>query len=61
MFALFGGAVRAVQWMWLAVALSFAFYIPVVVGANKKPELGMLMLPKSCAYVWIVAMLLALL
>ncbi|MCE5236229.1 MAG: hypothetical protein ABFC62_02935 [Clostridiaceae bacterium] len=44
------------SWMWLAVLLSFAFYLPVVLWAEKRPALGMLMLPKTCAYVWIIAM-----
>lgn len=60
LYAVYGAGVPAVRYMWLAVALSFAFYLPVVTGAQKNPRLGMLMLPKSCAYVWIVAMLLAL-
>ena len=42
--------------MWLAILLSFAFYLPVVLFAEKRPALGMLMLPKSCAYVWIIVM-----
>lgn len=46
----------AVQWMWLAIILSFGFYLPVVFGAKRNPKLGMLMLPKSCSYIWIVAM-----
>ncbi len=45
---------RAFRFMWLAVALSFAFYIPVVLGADAVSALGMLMIPKTCAYVWIV-------
>ncbi len=39
-----------------AVFLSFAFYMPIVLFADKKPTLGMLMLPKSVVYVWIIAM-----
>ncbi len=46
----------ALEWMWLAIALSFAFYIPVVLWAKKCPMLGALMLPKTCVYVWIVCM-----
>ncbi len=42
--------------MWLAVALSFIFYIPVVLFADAVPMMGMLMIPKTCAYVWIVLM-----
>lgn len=40
--------------MWLAVTLSFAFYIPVILWANKNPKIGMLMLPKTVMYVWIL-------
>ncbi len=47
---------KAFRFMWLAVALSFLFYIPVVLWADKIPVIGMLMLPKTCAYVWIVLM-----
>lgn len=47
---------KAFRFMWLAVALSFAFYIPVVLFADSVPLLGMLMIPKTCAYVWIVLM-----
>lgn len=50
------GGPAAVRFMWLAVLLSFAFYLPVVLWSRKVPKLGMLMLPKTCAYVWIVAM-----
>ena len=50
------GGPAAVRFMWLAVLLSFAFYLPVVLWSKKYPKLGMLMLPKTCAYVWIVAM-----
>lgn len=44
------------RWMWLAVTLSFGFYIPVVLLANAVPPVGMLMIPKTVAYVWIVWM-----
>lgn len=44
------------QYMWVAIFLSFLFYLPIVFFAGKTPKLGMLMLPKSCAYIWIVAM-----
>lgn len=42
------------KWMWLTIVLSFAFYIPVVLFASKVPAIGMLMIPKTCAYVWTV-------
>lgn len=59
LFARYGGG-TGLQYMWLAIFLSFAFYLPVVLFAHRYPKLGMLMLPKSCAYVWIIAMGLAL-
>ncbi len=43
------------RWMWLGVLLSFMFYLPVVLWAKKHPALGMLMIPKSCVYVWMLA------
>lgn len=42
------------KWMWLTIVLSFAFYIPVVLWADTMPLIGMLMIPKTCAYVWTV-------
>lgn len=45
---------HAFRFMWLTIVLSFAFYIPVVLFADTIPALGMLMIPKTCAYVWTV-------
>lgn len=45
---------HAFRWMWLTIVLSFAFYIPVVLWADIYPMIGMLMIPKTCAYVWTV-------
>lgn len=45
---------RPYRWMWLTIVLSFAFYIPVVLWADAVPLIGMLMIPKTCAYVWTV-------
>lgn len=42
------------RWMWLTIVLSFGFYIPVVLWADVFPAAGMLMIPKTCAYVWTV-------
>lgn len=42
--------------MWLAVLLSFLFYVPVIFWSEKHPRLGMLMIPKTCAYIWIIIM-----
>lgn len=44
----------AFRFMWLTIVLSFAFYIPVVLWADAIPLIGMLMIPKTCAYVWTV-------
>lgn len=45
---------RDFRFMWLTIVLSFGFYIPVVLFADKIPMVGMLMIPKTCAYVWTV-------
>ena len=45
---------RAFRYMWLTIVLSFGFYIPVVLWADTVPMVGMLMIPKTCAYVWTV-------
>ena len=45
---------QSFRWMWMTIVLSFAFYIPVVLWADVVPMLGMLMIPKTCAYVWTV-------
>ncbi len=42
------------RWMWLTIVLSFGFYIPVVLWADTIPVIGMLMIPKTCAYVWTI-------
>lgn len=47
---------RAFRWMWLTIVLSFGFYIPVVLWADVVPLIGMLMVPKTCAYVWTVCL-----
>ncbi|MGN0777930.1 MAG: hypothetical protein ACI4MJ_02180 [Aristaeellaceae bacterium] len=45
---------RLFRFLWLTVVLSFACYIPVVLFADAVPMVGMLMVPKTCAYVWTV-------
>ncbi|MDU1567279.1 MAG: hypothetical protein E6876_08675 [Clostridium sp.] len=45
---------KSFRFMWLTIVLSFAFYIPVVLFADTIPLVGMLMIPKTCAYVWTV-------
>lgn len=47
---------RVFRFMWLAITLSFLFYIPVVLFADQIPLIGMLMIPKTLAYVWVVVM-----
>ncbi len=48
------------EWAWLAILLSFMFYLPVVIWANNNPKIGMLMLPKTCTYLWLLVMCLSL-
>ena len=45
---------QSFRWMWMTIVLSFVFYIPVVLWADVVPTIGMLMIPKTCAYVWTV-------
>lgn len=46
--------IKAMKNIWLLVTLSFAFYLPVAVGASIVPMLGMLMLPKTVCYMIII-------
>lgn len=45
---------KSFRFMWLTIVLSFGFYLPVVLWADVNPLIGMLMIPKTCAYVWTV-------
>lgn len=45
---------KSFRFMWLTIVLSFGFYIPVVLWSDINPMIGMLMIPKTCAYVWTV-------
>ncbi|MCR5116303.1 MAG: hypothetical protein K6A97_02215, partial [Lachnospiraceae bacterium] len=45
---------RTFRLLWLYILLSFAFYIPVAVGAGIVPMLGMLMLPKTICYILMI-------
>lgn len=47
---------KAYRLMYLAITLSFLFYVPVVLWADVHPMIGMFMLPKTCMYIWIVWM-----
>lgn len=40
----------------IAIALSFLFYLIVVIFAGKNKKMGAFMLPKTCAYIWIIYM-----
>lgn len=45
--------------MWqmsIAVLISFACYLPVVLWSNKNPKIGMLMIPKTIAYIWMISL-----
>ena len=44
----------AFRHLWLTVVISFGCYLPVVLWADTVPAVGMLMIPKTCAYVWTV-------
>lgn len=44
------------RFMPLAVTLSFGFYLPVVLFSGIAPAVGILMIPKTLAYVWVVWM-----
>lgn len=46
----------AFRFMPAAVALSFGFYLPVVLFSGVFPVIGMLMIPKTLAYVWMIFM-----
>lgn len=60
LYFLESSAVPGLALMWLAIALSFAFYLPVVLWVQKNPKIGMFMIPKSCAYLWMLVMCLSL-
>jgi len=47
---------RSLRLMWLAIFLSFLFYFPVVLWADALPIIGMMMLPKTCMYIWMLCM-----
>jgi hypothetical protein len=59
-FFIHRNAINGLEWIWLAILLSFAFYLPVVLWSKRNPKLGMLMLPKSCAYLWMLIICLSL-
>ena len=44
-----------------AIIISFGCYLPVTLFSKTKPKVGILMIPKTCAYMWVIAMRLQLL
>ncbi|WP_026670141.1 hypothetical protein [Butyrivibrio sp. AE3006] len=40
------------------VTVSFVCYMVVVLGANRKPMLGMMMIPKTICYLWMISLFL---
>ena len=41
---------KSFTWIGVMIALSFTFYAPVILWVAQAPMLGMLMIPKTCAY-----------
>ena len=39
-----------------AILLSFGCYLPVTLFSKTHPKVGLLMIPKTCAYMWVIAM-----
>ena len=39
-----------------AIIISFGCYLPVTLLSKKMPKIGMLMIPKTCAYIWMIVM-----
>lgn len=39
-----------------AIIISFGCYIPVTLWSKKWPKVGLLMIPKTCAYMWVIVM-----
>jgi hypothetical protein len=54
LFALKAKEDKPFRFMALTIILSFGFYIPVVLFAEKAAWVGSLMIPKTLAYVWTV-------
>lgn len=46
--------IKELRNVWLLIALSFIFYVPVAVGAGVVPMLGMLMIPKTICYMILI-------
>ena len=39
-----------------AILISFGCYLPVTLLSKKYPKVGLLMIPKTCAYSWMFVM-----
>lgn len=39
-----------------AIIISFGCYLPITLLSKKKPKIGLLMIPKTCAYMWMIVM-----
>ena len=39
-----------------AILISFGCYLPVTILCKKYPKVGLLMIPKTCAYIWMIVM-----
>ncbi len=37
-----------------AIIISFGCYLPVTLFSKKAPKVGLLMIPKTCAYMWVI-------
>ncbi|MBQ9609438.1 MAG: hypothetical protein IJV15_08360 [Lachnospiraceae bacterium] len=42
----------------ISVLFSFLFYLPVAIWGREKPKLGMLMIPKTLCYIWMLLVIL---
>ena len=60
LFVISRNTIQEFNMMWLAIILSFTFYLPVVLWAGKNPKIGILMLPKTLTYIWTLIMCLSL-
>lgn len=59
-FFCYRSAAAGLSLMWAAILVSFICYLPVVLWSNRNSKVGMLMLPKTCAYLWMICMFLTL-
>ena len=60
LFFIFRNTIQEFNMMWLTIILSFTFYLPVVLWVGKNPKIGILMLPKTLTYLWMLIMCLSL-